>query len=326
MGWLDIIKEIFTSVEQAQGAMTAGKDVKAHELGPSVLVKDGVPEAGPTVSPPPTHALPDREGSFIVIDTYPGDLGGHPNWAALDKNANVGRYEVLGAFMKATEGVAYGYTNWFVQNVGAARQVYGGRLGEDRFLGAYHFLQLGESGAKQADFFVQTLERAGMPRRGDLRPMLDFEQGGQHNFFPAGVKDLSTLPDATKRSLASRAMVCAHEFADRFRSLTGFDLTLYGRGLQRDLGMTLARGYRPEELRMGCVSASNPAYTATMPLMDQYGWPLEMISLWQAGGDGTSYLPGFPHRVPGFGAVDMSVHIDGTKKTTLAGFRKACVL
>ncbi len=334
MGWFDVLKSVFGAVAPlAEGALSAGKDVRPHEL-PQDPYRSPAPGAQPPPTPfspppalPPPAQLPDRTGSFIVTDLYPLDVGGKPDWAVLRDNWRVGPYEVVGSYLKATEGTAYPYTTWYVDQARKIRAAYGSRYGFDRHAGAYHFVQLAADPVKQAEFFVSTVQSAGPYGVGDLVPWVDFEQGGQNGFFPPGCpQDLSTLQSSMKRALASKALACTHAFSDRVKQLTGWRLMLYGRGLQRDLGMTLANGYSLVELRMGCDVAVNPAYTMHMPPMDDYGWPIDDVPFWQAGGDGTSNLPGFPHTIPGFGSTDMSVHVDGKRQTTLSSFRKRCVL
>lgn len=277
--------------------------------------------------------LPQRTGTFLLVDLYPGDLKGKPNWVELELNSRIGNCEVVGAILKATEGISYKYTDWFVQNGRYLRNMWSERLGRERFMGAYHFLQLRRDGRAQAEYFVRTMEKIDMPKVGlDIHPALDFEQGGQVGFFPTdtpkdkgGRYELHRLPDAVKRDLVKRAMEVVTSCADRIKELTGVRPMLYGRGLQRDLGMTLARGYTREQLRMGCVTSWNPAYTKEIVSMEPYGWPIEDVALWQYGGDGVAAHPKLPKGVPNFGLVDMNVHIDGPRKTTLDSFRKALV-
>lgn len=289
------------------------------------------PDVRETIPADPVPA--NRYGTFLMIDLYPGDLKGKPNWQALEKNSRIGNCEVVGAILKATEGISYKYTDWFVRNGKQLRDMWSPRLGRDRFMGAYHFLQLRRSGEQQADYFVRTLEKINMPQGGvDIRPALDFEQGGQVGFFPTdcpkdenGRYKLHLLPDVTKRDLVKRAVETTTSCAERIYSLTGFRPMLYGRGLQRDLGMTLARGYDRNYLRMGCYPVWNPAYTSKIVPMDAYGWPIDDVGLWQYGGDGVAAHPKLPKGVPNFGLVDMNVHIDGPRRTSLESFRKALV-
>lgn len=274
--------------------------------------------------------LPQRFGTFLVVDLYPGDLGGKPDWSLLEAHSKIDNCEIVGAMLKATEGISYAYTDWFVRNGNQLRDLWRGRLGRDRFMGSYHFLQLARDGRQQAEYYARTMEKIGMPAGGtDMRPMIDFEQGGQHGFFPTdcpkdkdGHYNLALLPDTVKRDLVKRAMDTTRTCADALRSLTGFRPMLYGRGLQRDLGMRLDRGYTIDQLRMGCFTAVNPAYTEHIPPMDAYGWPIRSVGLWQYAGDGKSAHPGLPSSAHGFGDhIDMNVHIDGDRRSSLDSFR-----
>lgn len=362
MGLFDFFHQLFSPIARVNrftGLNEIHRDEKPHEdpiTGPHIEIPDpsaragGLPPGVPDLPPPkldlrynplavdedvnyPPRPLPQRYGTFLLVDLYPGDLGGKPNWKVMEANSKVGNCEVVGAILKATEGISYKWTDWFVKNGNQLNELWRGRLGRDRFMGAYHFLQLARPGAQQAEFFVRTMERIGMPRgRTDLHPFIDFEQGGQYNFWPAdcpkdeeGHLELNKLPDKVKRDLVKRAMETTRTCAERIKELTGFTPMLYGRGLQRDLGMTLERGYTRDQLRMGCRAVWNPAYTQKIVPMDSYGWPIESVPLWQYGGDGDSAHPKLPSEVPNFGATDLSVHIDGARRTSLDSFRKQLV-
>lgn len=297
----------------------------------------GVPDPGrynPITDSTP-EPLPQRYGTFLMVDMYPGEQGGKPKWHLLDQNdGKVGNCEIVGAILKATEGSSYRWHDWFIQQGGLLRKQWQGRLGRDRFMGAYHFLQVMGDGRKQAEYFVRIMEKIGMPQGGvDIHPMIDLEQGGQVNFVPKdcpkdknGRADLTKLPDAKKREMTQRAIETTTKCAQRIKELTGFNAMLYGRGLMRDLGMTVQRGYKPEYLRMGCVGVWNPAWTATLPSMEAYGWPLDKVTLWQYGGGGRTAHPKLPRVIPGFGETDMNVYIDGPRKTSLDSLRKRLVL
>lgn len=346
MGFFDFLSKLSAPVRMTKfvGLNEIKRDEKTHvdpvpipnDMG--VLVPKPVQIPDPSIretvpAPATTSTAPNRVGTFLVVDLYPGDLGGKPDWSKLEANSKIGNCEVVGAILKATEGVSYKYTPWFIKNAAELVKLYGTRRGQDRFIGAYHFLQLARDGKQQAEFFVKTLDQAGLLRKGDIRPMLDFEQGGQYNFFPTdcpkddeGHYELNHLPDAKKRELVKRAMDTTLACAERFYQLTDVRPMLYGRGLQRDLGMTTIRGYGIAQLRMGCVGVVNPAYTEHIPPMDAYGWPINTVGLWQYGGDGDAAHPKLPAYVPGFGAVDLSVHINGAQRTSLDTFRKAVVI
>jgi hypothetical protein len=347
MGFLDFLSKLspLTRAAKFNGFNEFKRDERPGEDTPVTTKPDGTLVLHPPVSIPdiavretipaePTaNGLPQRYGTFLVVDLYPGDLKGKPDWRALEKNSKIGNCEVVGAILKATEGISYRYTPWFIKSAETLNSVWADRRGKDRFIGAYHFLQLARDGKKQAEYFVKTMDQGGLLYRGDIRPMLDFEQGGQYNFFPTdcpkdaeGRYRLDKLPDAKKREIAKRAMETTRTCAEKIYELTSIRPMFYGRGLLRDLAMRTDRGYTVEELRMGCVGAVNPAYTKEIPPMDQYGWPIETVGLWQYGGDGVAAHPKLPNAVPGFGAVDLNVHIDGSRRTSLESFRKALVI
>ena len=340
MGLFDFL---FRSVASVRATKFNGLNEFRHDEKPDVDPVTDVPDVTPIAIPEPVEplhtevaadALPQRFGTFLMIDLYPGDLRGKPDWAALERNSKIGKCEVVGAILKATEGISYRYTQWFVDNGKKLRNMWGSRLGRDRFMGAYHFIQVARSGAQQAEYFCRTMEKIGMPTfEQDIHPALDLEQGGQVNFIPTdcpkdakGRYQLHKLPDNVKRDLAKRAMDTTRDCAERIREITGARPMLYGRGLMRDLGMTTARGYTQSQLRMSCYPVWNPAYTKTIVPMDAYGWPIKDVPLWQYGGDGVSAHPSLPNSVPGFGAVDLNVHIDGSRRTSLDSFRKALVV
>lgn len=347
MGFIDFFASVFSPAVRAtrfNGLNEIHRDEKPHvdPVNPVGIDPVEIPDRsiretialGP--AGPGEHCdLPQRYGTFLLVDLYPGDLRGRPDWEALERNSRFDNVEVVGAILKATEGISYRYTDWFVREGRRAREMWQGRLGRDRFMGSYHYLQLRRDGAKQAEYFVRTMEKINMPQGGvDIHPALDFEQGGQVGFFPSdcpkdeeGRHMLHLLPDGVKRDLAKRAMETVRKCAERFRELTGFKPMLYGRGLQRDLGMTTIRGYTQDQLRMGCVKVWNPAYTSKIVRMEAYGWPIEDVPLWQYCGGGDEAHAKLPNGIPGFSDdVDLNVHIDGSNRTSLASFRKALVL
>jgi GH25 family lysozyme M1 (1,4-beta-N-acetylmuramidase) len=286
-----------------------------------------VPAPTPTVTPtepppvqvPPPSTVPsidfDRAGTFLVADIYPPDLGLHPNYPALVGHSYEGK-EFVGVVLKAGEGLGWGALNerWFQDNYRMLKTVGGERYGRDWFRGAYHFLRFTIDGAKQADYFVDQIEKAGGFDEGVLMPWVDAEEGGQGNW--AGGEKLENIKDTVKRArLAGEVRSCITAFVRRFKERTGMRIAVYGRGLMRDLQMT--------NCNFGEDAYVNPAYTRTMPGMDQYGVPLSKIKLWQLCGDGEVFCPGFPKgMIKGWGAEDYSVYIDGANPTNLVGFRR----
>jgi GH25 family lysozyme M1 (1,4-beta-N-acetylmuramidase) len=256
---------------------------------------------------------PDRQGTFLITDIYPRDLGPNPPFHVLP-GMTVNGKEVVGCVVKASQSTGWGKTNeaWFARSWKKIRDVAGDRYGVDFFRGCYHFLVFSVDGAKQADYFCDRVEAAGGFDSGDLMPWVDAEEGGQGKWAP---QKLETITDSKLRArLADNVTSCTTAFVDRFRKRTGLRIAVYGRGIFRDLHMT--------HCTFGADSAVNPAYTATMPKMDKYGVPLDHITFWQCCGDGTVVLPGFPSKLPGWGSEDYSVYIDGSRKTTLKSLRK----
>lgn len=275
---------------------------------------------------------PDRSGTFIIPDIYPCDLGENPPFHVLPGMVVNGK-EVVGCVVKASEGVKWGskgvkwdpekcsnripwdYEDWFKHSWQKIREVAGDRYGVDFFRGCYHFLRLSVDGAKQADYFCDLVDAAGGWGGGDFMPWVDIEEGGQGSWAP---QKLETITDPVlRRHLSDQLTACATAFIKRFKERTGLRIAVYGRGIFRDLQMT--------NCKFGADSAINPAYTATMPSMDKYGVPLDDISLWQLSGDGKVFLPGYPSKLPGWGATDYSVYIDGPRTTTLKSLRDRCL-
>jgi hypothetical protein len=251
---------------------------------------------------------PDRAGRFLIVDVYALDLGGKPNWPALAA-ASDGTNEYVGAILKATEGLApiqlgndsphATSFDWFAAQWHALRAAGGDRYGVDWFRGAYHFLKFNQSGAKQADFYVKTVESVGGWDAGDIVPIVDVELGSVSN----------TNHDA----VASVIIDCTSAFAERVKQTTGKRIMLYGRGAMRDKGIVS---------KMGCDVCWNPSYTAQMVTNGIVPpFSLADIALWQYSGDGDGVLAGYPLKVPGFGRTDLSVYVDGAAKPTLATLR-----
>lgn len=270
--------------------------------------------------------LENRRGTFIIADVYPLDLD-NPRTPELDippfKNLVglkfSGGKEVVGAVIKAGEGLGWGKRNddWFKKSWAEIKKAGSENYGNTWFRGCYFFLRFTQDGAKQADLFCDIVEAAGGWGEGDLMPWLDIESGGQGS-WSKGVKDLSTLPKATKLKMAEDVKKCATAFVKRFKERTnGMRIAIYGRGIARDLEM--------KEFLFGADSVVNPAYTRTMPKMDSYGVPLDKISFWQLCGDGSVEAVGFASEIPGWGKTDYSVYIDGANVPTLDSLRQRCL-
>lgn len=279
-----------------------------------------------TMLPPGVHVidrnLPDIDArtTLLVADVYPPDLDDPrtpqldvPPFTALDGLTIRGK-RVAGCYVKFSEGLAWGKKNetWAADSWRAMAELHGFKVGTF-YRGAYHFLRFQQDGAKQADYFCDLVEKAG-GWDGALIPMVDVEEGGQGGWAPGKLEKLDT---ATKARLARQVTACVTAFVQRFRERTGLRIAVYGRGVFRDLGM--------RQCMFTADAVVNPAYTAVMPKMDQYGVPLDRIAMWQCCGDGTVFLPGFPSKLPGWGATDYSVHINGSRPTTWRTFRAACL-
>jgi GH25 family lysozyme M1 (1,4-beta-N-acetylmuramidase) len=232
---------------------------------------------------------------YLFVDLYAGDVSGHPAWQVL---ATTPHY--YGAVIKATEGLHYA-PPWFDDNWKRLRSVTPARYGLTWYRGAYHFLRFAESGKAQADFYLAALNRAGGLTEVDIMPIVDVELGGERN--------------PNRRATAQQVIDCTSAWAERVKSVTGRRVMLYGRGAMRDLGI---------RDRMGCDVVWNPSYTATMKMTGLEAWSTDDVAAWQFGGDGVGNpsVHQLPLKVPEFGAVDVSVFIDGARKPTLQRFRE----
>jgi GH25 family lysozyme M1 (1,4-beta-N-acetylmuramidase) len=239
---------------------------------------------------------------YLFVDLYPLDVGPAPRWSVLAQTPHI-----AGAIIKATQGTTYPFTSWFTANWSRLRFFGGARYGEMWFRGAYHFLVFGRDGAAQADYYLHTIEKAGGWDSGDMIPIVDVELGGERN---------------PNRNASSQQIIdCTSAWVERVKLNTGRRVMLYGRGAMRDLAISS---------KMGCDVVWNPSYTrrmATNGLVALNGapgpWKLDDIALWQYGGDGVgdNALHGLPLEINGFGAVDVSVYIDGGRATTLDSLR-----
>jgi hypothetical protein len=217
-----------------------------------------------------------------LVDLYWATLGARPPWEQLAAAPNY-----AGAILKATEGVVYARASWFVDNWPRLRAAGGARYGSSWFRGAYHFLIFGREGARQADHYLDTVDRAGGWDRGDLLPIVDVERVGENH--------------PNHRASRQEVIDVVSAWVARVKARTGREVMLYGRGAMRDLGIVS---------RMGAARLWNPGYTRSMPATTSIGWPAELVALWQYT-DGRTNLTPYPATVPGFGAVDGSVFLGG---------------
>jgi GH25 family lysozyme M1 (1,4-beta-N-acetylmuramidase) len=240
----------------------------------------------------------DPGGPYLFVDLYPFDLGPMPPWEAAIRNPLI-----YGAILKATDGVAYSYTAWFHQNFTRLAWLARDRRGSSFFIGGYHYLQFALDGAQQAAAYLGVMKMAGWGER-DIVPIVDVEFGGERA--------------ANRRASTQQIIDCVSAFAERVKVATGRRVMLYGRSVMRD---------RKIFSKMGCDQVWNPAYTPRMvvnglTVVDEKPgpWKLDDIVMWQHVGDGVgdAHVHHLPLELVGFGKVDMSVAIDGTRRPTLA--------
>ncbi len=262
----------------------------------------------------PVSLVEDPGGPYLLFDLYPFDLGPLPDFtvpARSDADGD-GDADFVGGILKATQGTAYGYTAWFVDNFKRLRVAGGDRYGSSWFRGAYHYLEFTQDPIKQADFYLSVIDKAGGWDDGCIVPIVDVEFGGERS--------------ANRRATTAQIIDSTTAFADRCRAVTGRRVMLYGRGAMRD---------RSIRSKMGCDLVWNAAYTATMVTNGLVGelpdgheapWTIDDIALWQYSGDGTGDAR--KHKLPltitgfGHGKVDVSAFIDGARKPTLARLRE----
>lgn len=236
------------------------------------------------------------ESPFLILDASHW-TGEDPPWQVLAAHP-----QIVGVIIKATQATNYAPA-WFVKHWPRVRDVARARYGDTWFRGCYHFLDFRVDGTKQADFFLDHVERAGGWGDGDIHPIVDVELGG-----PNG------------SATAAQVIECTTAFARRVKERSGRKVILYGRGAMRDLGI---------RDRMGCDAVWNPAYTREMVTNGLTpAWSLDDVVLWQYAGDGAGDASkhGLPLTIPGFPTnMDMSVFVDGARKPTLARLRQRLV-
>ncbi len=221
----------------------------------------------------------------ILVDLYPGDLGGRPNYQAL---VAVGR-PFCGVWLKATQGVHYAYVPWFVQNLqaakAAARRAW--RLGVDFLVGSYAYLEIAHGGAEQAAYYADTIERAGGLDENDIHPVIDIEG-------------------------ADNPPTSAQHIIDVVSSASAYLKKRFGRSVLLYAGSYLAdHGIKD---RMGCDGLITALYGASGVAQKarSIGW--DRPTMWQYQGTGAANLgrlPGYPTSIKGFAGpaqVDLSVY------------------
>ncbi len=217
----------------------------------------------------------------LFIDIYSGD--NHVNWPAY-----VGAGTPwCGAYFKVSEGTEYSYDAWMVASMTACRQAALTRLGRDFFTGGYHYWRLDSDPVKQANAFIDHLEKVVKP--GDLgcmAPVIDVETA--ENGHPSAHQVIDSV-NKTVEAIKAR----------------GYSrVTLYGGSFMYDLGIVD---------KMGCDNLWLPRYTASLPhvVYHRIGWGVPIA--WQFRGDGfMSQLVDsngnlYPDAAPGVGRCDISV-------------------
>ena len=230
------------------------------------------------------------EPPFLFADASAG-TGSNPPWSVL-----VDDPRFAGIILKATEGLTYDGGGWFARHWPKVRDVASSRYGDTWFRGAYHYIRANDDGAKQADFFLRTVEKAGGWDHGDILPLVDFETAHNEGITAEHFGDV------------------LRAFVTRVKLVTGRDVIKYSRGLQRDLG---AAG------DFGTVGDWNPSYTRTM-VTNGIG-SVDRVVLWQYAGDGQGddSVHGLPITIDGFPTnIDFSVYVDGARKPTLDSLKR----
>jgi GH25 family lysozyme M1 (1,4-beta-N-acetylmuramidase) len=263
------------------------------------IIDNVVHEAGTDA----TVATDVQSRQILLVDLHEKDVNGNPAW-----NVLVNTPGFYGAIIKATQGPK-GYSNdhgWFKKNWPIVRSIGGDRYGSTWFRGAYLFLNLWDNGITQAEHYLATVLDAGGWANGDMIPIIDVELGNDGAKDP---KRRNGNQDASTQLIIDCTTACA----DKLRSETGRNVMLYGRGAMRDRGIVS---------KMGCDAVWNPAYTSTMVVHGLEAWTLDEIVLWQYCGDGVAAIDEkkLPRTIANFGKVDISVYIDGSRKTTLESF------
>jgi GH25 family lysozyme M1 (1,4-beta-N-acetylmuramidase) len=208
-----------------------------------------------------------------------------------------------GVILKATEGIGgpqawqRSSAAWFakhwpaVRTLGNTKRRAHERYGVDFFRGGYHFLLAGHDGAKQADFYLDTIERAGGWGIGDLWPIVDVEEGSGNAALVAA------RPDGV-------SMLCrtVEAFVSRVQQRTGRDVVLYAGWWLASLGI---------RERFGCAWLWYASYTRTLPtaVYERIGWSRDRLLWWQYCGANAqgplAELAGYPSTTP-LGNVDIS--------------------
>lgn len=217
----------------------------------------------------------------LFVDVYTGDHAA--DWNAL----SAAGAPWTGVILKVSQGLRYNseddgaHRSWLSTNWA--------RLAQTNLIrGAYHYLQIAEDGAAQADYYLHCIQRAGGFRAGDLWPIVDVETANNGNPSRQQIID------------------CTSSYAAQIKKQTGHLPILYGGSFLYDHDVTS---------QMGCGYLWIARYTATLSgaIHDRIGWPSDRLFAWQYRGDeynaqlrnadGATY----PDQAPGIGKVDISV-------------------
>lgn len=227
-------------------------------------------------------------GPFFIPDLSSWE-GNTPNFDAIAAAGS----NFVGCIIKSSQGVGPGVSpqhghslTWFKDNWPRVASAGGQRYGTSWFRGCYHYASTTSTGAAQADYVLQTVERAGGWAFGDLPPAWDLE--GAEWTSRQQIVDISS------------------SFAERILSRHGRAPILYTGSVWRKFGVTEHAGF-------------GALWTTHMDLMAPFGWPNSSVILHQYVGDGKYWNPsstpakrGYPTAVPGLAAkVDMNVVMDG---------------
>jgi len=217
----------------------------------------------------------------LFVDVYPGDH--QCDWATYIEAGPPWH----GAIWKLSQGLHLDYAAW----VHKQRMLFlsSNRWKRDLFDGFYHYLDLADDGARQAEWFCHIAKQLG----GECLPgMVDVERGGQ------------SIKSPSKQLVVN----CTSEFCMRYEQLTGRQATLYGGELLRSVG--IANVPAGISSRMGAGRSAIACYAPRLPhdLIVRTGTDLEHLMFWQyRGTDPQEHGPiGYPMTAPGCGQVDIS--------------------
>ena len=173
-----------------------------------------------------------------------------------------------------------GQGQWLPRVMAAAMQT--NRLGNDWWVGGYHYVHFMEDPIVQVDFYLAALKSAGheTTKKGWLWPILDVERAEN--------------PDCSAQQIVDCVTTMANEIFNR----TGKRPTLYGGSLLYD---------KQIKDHMGCARLWIARYCATLPaqVYERIGWSINDLLMWQYDGDGQGYLANYPVTSP-IGKTDIS--------------------